>query len=139
MKIDFNSKTNLLYFYFKTGVPNRGRETENEDILAFVQKGTDDIIGYEVDGAYQNYNYMMNHLKLSLKEKLAITLVLERSKAGNSQEEFAEILGIGLSTYKSIEKAMANTGIETLEKILEILPSNRLKGIFISKQHSQSA
>lgn len=124
MIIKYNFETDLMYIHFFTGVPNIQMRTKNEGIAKFVAKANkDQIIGYEVDGAQENIEFILNKIGLSRKQKLAVVMCFIREKHKKTQKEFSTILNVSEGTYKSIERAEHNISFDTLDVIY-----NQFKG-----------
>ena len=118
MKLKYLSNVDLMYIYFEQNVPNKQTRTGHEQVFKFIAKSDKNkVIGYEVENASQNLNYVLTELGLTSKQKLAICLYFIREKEVKTQEEIADILGISLSKYKSLEKADHNINFDTLETI----------------------
>ncbi len=118
MIVKCNFETDLMYIHFFSGVPNIQMKTSDEDISKFVAKANkDQVIGYEIEGASQKIDYILNKLGLSRKQKLAVSMCFIREKQKKTQKEFSTIINVSESTYKSIEKAGHNIAFDTLDVI----------------------
>jgi DNA-binding XRE family transcriptional regulator len=118
MIIKFNSDTGLMYIHFSSGVPNIQMPTKNEDISKFVAKANkEQVIGYEIEAAEANMNFILNKLGLNRKQKLAISMCFIREKQKKTQKEFSTIINVSEGTYKSIERAEHNISFDTLDVI----------------------
>jgi uncharacterized protein YuzE len=119
MIVKYNSDTDLMYIHFSSGVPNIQMPTTNEDISKFVAKANkEQIIGYEVEAAQENLEFVLNSLGLNRKQKLAIVMCYIREKHKKTQKEFSTIINVSEGTYKSIERAEHNISFDTLDLIL---------------------
>ena len=116
-----------MYCYFESNVPNTQTRTKHEEIFKFVSK-TDKskVIGYEIENASKNLNYVLKNLELNSKQKLAICLFYIRERQRKTQSEFSEFLKISLSSYKNLEKAEHNINFDTLEDIFEKFPHEQI-------------
>ena len=132
MMIKYNHETGLMYIHFQTGVPNIQTRTSKSDISKFVAKAQrDQIVGYEIENAATNMDYILNNLGLSRKQKLAVGLCFIREKQKKTQKDFSTIISVSESTYKSIERAEHNISFDTLEIIFDQFPKEKiLHGIF---------
>ena len=66
MIVKYNHKTDLMYIYFTLNVPNIQVQTPHEHISKFVLKtNREHIIGYEIESAEQNLQYIKTKLGLS--------------------------------------------------------------------------
>lgn len=118
MIVKYNSDTDLMYIHFSSGVPNIQMPTANEDISKFVAKANkEQIIGYEVEAAQENLEFVLNSLGLNRKQKLAIVMCFIREKSKKTQREFSTIINVSEGTYKSIERAEHNISFDTLDII----------------------
>ncbi len=118
MIVKFNSDTGLMYLHFTTGVPNIQMPTSNEFISKFVAKtNKDQIIGYEIENAEKNLEYVIKNLALNRKQKLALIMCFIREKRKKTQKEFSTIINVSEGTYKSIERAEHNISFDTLDVI----------------------
>jgi DNA-binding XRE family transcriptional regulator len=116
-----------LYIYFESNIPNTQTRTSHDQIFKFVAKADKKhIVGYEVEKASKNLNSILTKLGLSSKQKLALCLYFIREREGKTQEQFANILEISLSKYKSLEKAEHNINFDTLESIFETFPNETI-------------
>lgn len=124
MNLKYLPDNDLMYIYFETNVPNTQTRTGHEQIFKFVAKADKNkIIGYEVENASENLNYVLTKLGLNSKQKLAICLFFIREREGKTQEQIAQALDISLSKYKSLEKADHNINFDTLESIFDTFPN----------------
>ena len=118
MVVKFNIDTGLMYIHFSTGVPNIQMQTSNEDIAKFVAKANkEQIIGYEIEAAPENMDFILNKLGLNRKQKLAVVMCFIREKNKKTQKEFSTIINVSEGTYKSIERAEHNISFDTLDVI----------------------
>lgn len=118
MLVKYNIETNLLYIHLFTGVPNIQMQTNHPDTAKFVAKSNkDQVIGYEIENASENLNFILEKLGLNRKQKLAIVLCYLREKDKKTQKEFSTIINVSESTYKSLERAEHNIGFDTLDII----------------------
>lgn len=116
--VKYNHETGLMYIHLVSGVPNIQMKTSKADIAKFVAKANkDQIVGYEIEDAANNIEYVLNKLGLSRKQKLAVVMCFIREKQKKSQKEFSTIINVSESTYKSIEKAEHNISFDTLDII----------------------
>lgn len=124
MNLKYLPDNDLMYIYFEGNVPNTQTRTGHEQIFKFVAKADKNkVIGYEVENASKNLNFVLTKLGLNSKQKLAICLYFIREREGKTQEQIAETLDISLSKYKSLEKADHNINFDTLESIFETFPN----------------
>lgn len=118
MIVKFNSDTGFMYIHFSTGVPNIQMPTSNEDVAKFVAKANkDQIVGYEIEDAENNIEFIITRLGLNRKQKLAVVMCLIREKKKKTQKELSTIINISEGTYKSIERAEHNISFDTLDII----------------------
>lgn len=118
MIIKFNDDTGLMYIHFESGIPSIQMKTANQDIYKFVAKANrEQIIGYEVEDAHNNMDYVLSKLGLSRKQKLAVVMCFIREKMKKTQKEFSTIINVSEGTYKSIERAEHNISFDTLDEI----------------------
>lgn len=118
MIVKFNSDTGFMYIHFSTGVPNIQMPTNNEDVAKFVAKANkDQIVGYEIEDAEKNIEFIIARLGLNRKQKLAVVMCLIREKKKKTQKEFSTIINVSEGTYKSIERAEHNISFDTLDII----------------------
>lgn len=118
MIVKFNSDTGFMYIHFSTGVPNIQMPTNNEDVAKFVAKANkDQIVGYEIEDAENNIEFIITRLGLNRKQKLAVVMCLIREKKKKTQKEFSTIINVSEGTYKSIERAEHNISFDTLDII----------------------
>jgi DNA-binding XRE family transcriptional regulator len=116
--IKYNNDTGLMYIHFSTGVANIQMPTTNEEISKFVAKANkDQIIGYEIENAPKNLDFVLSSLGLSRKQKMAVAMCFIREKKKKTQKEFSTIINVSESTYKSIERAEHNITFDTLDII----------------------
>jgi uncharacterized protein YuzE/DNA-binding XRE family transcriptional regulator len=119
MIVKYNSDTDLMYIHFSSGVPNIQIPSVNEDISKFVAKANKvQIIGYEVEAAQENLEFVLNSLGLNRKQKLAIVMCFIREKHKKTQKEFSTVINVSEGTYKSIERAEHNISFDTIDIIL---------------------
>lgn len=127
MNVKFNSETDLMYIHFFTGVPNILVPTEFADIGKFVAKGNhDQVIGYEIEAATENINFVIDSLVLSRKQKLAVIMCYLRENRKKTQKEFSTIINVSEGTYKSIERAEHNITFDTLDIIYSQFPKEEI-------------
>jgi uncharacterized protein YuzE len=119
MKIDYDKETDLLYIYLESKVPSVGMETKNDDVIKFVAKKDKRTIGFEIENTSSNLDYIRTELKLKRIQLIAIYLLVDRKLSEQTQEEYKDVLNVSLSTYKAIERANTNIGIETIDLVLE--------------------
>ncbi len=118
MIVKFNNNTGLMYIHFSSAVPNIQMQTGNEDVAKFVAKANkEQIIGYEIEDAEKNMDFILNKLGLSRKQKLAVGMCFIREKKKKTQKEFSTIINVSEGTYKSIERAEHNISFDTLDVI----------------------
>jgi DNA-binding XRE family transcriptional regulator len=118
MIVKFNSDTGFMYIHFSTGVPNIQMPTSNEAVAKFVAKANkDQIVGYEIEDAENNIEFIITRLGLNRKQKLAVVMCLIREKKKKTQKEFSTIINVSEGTYKSIERAEHNISFDTLDII----------------------
>jgi len=118
MIVKYNHDTGLMYVHFFTGVPNIQVRTGSEEISKFVAKANrDQIIGYEIENAEANFDFIMKKIGLNRKQKLAVVMCFIREKEKKTQKEFSTVINISESTYKSIERAEHNINFDTLDVI----------------------
>lgn len=127
MNLKYLPESDLMYIYFKTNVPNTQSRTQHDEIFKFVAKADKNkIIGFEIEKASRNLNYVLTKLDLNSKQKLAICLYFIREREEKTQEQFAASLEISLSKYKTLEKAEHNINFDTLESIFNTFPNEPL-------------
>ena len=118
MMIKYNNETGLMYIHLSTGVANIQMPTTNEEISKFVAKANkDQIVGYEIENAPKNLDFVLSSLGLSRKQKMAVAMCFIREKKKKTQKEFSTIINVSESTYKSIERAEHNITFDTLDII----------------------
>lgn len=118
MIVKFNYDTGLMYIHFFTGVPNIQVPTSREQISKFVAKANrDQIVGYEIENAEKNLNFVLEKFGLNRKQKLAVVMCFIREKQKKTQKEFSTVINVSESTYKSIERAEHNINFDTLDII----------------------
>lgn len=116
--IKYNNDTGLMYIHLSTGVANIQMPTTNEEISKFVAKANkDQIVGYEIENAPKNLDFVLSSLGLSRKQKMAVAMCFIREKKKKTQKEFSTIINVSESTYKSIERAEHNITFDTLDII----------------------
>jgi len=134
MNLKYLPDNDLMYIYFEMNIPNIQTRTKFEDIYKFVAKADKNkIIGYEIEGLSQNLERVLTDLNLNRKQRLAVCLFYLREKDGKTQKEFASLLGISESAYKSLEKAEHNTGFDTIEVIFEKFEDQKILGSIFGK------
>jgi len=127
MNLKYLVENDLMYIYFESHVPNTQTRTGHEQVFKFVAKADKNkIIGYEVEKASKNLKYVLTKLDLNSKQKLGVCLYFLRERERKTQEQVADILGISLSKYKSLEKADHNINFNTLESIFETFPNESI-------------
>lgn len=127
MMIKYNHETGLMYIHFMSGVPNIQTRTPKAEISKFVAKANkDQIVGYEIENAPENMDFILQKLALSRKQKLAVVLCFIREKQKKTQKEFSTILNVSESTYKTIEKAEHNISFDTLDIIYNQFPKEEI-------------
>jgi len=118
MIIKYNHDTGLMYIHFFTGVPNIQVRAGSDQIAKFVAKANrDQIVGYEIENAEGNFDFIMQKIGLNRKQKLAVVMCFIREKEKKTQKEFSTIINVSESTYKSIERAEHNISFDTLDVI----------------------
>jgi hypothetical protein len=132
MVIKYNHDTGLMYIHYATGIPNIQVRTGNTEIAKFVAKANrEQIVGYEIENTEQNFDFIMNRIGLSRKQKLAVVMCFIREKQKKTQKEFSTIINVSESTYKSIERAEHNINFDTLDVIYnQFNKEPALHGIF---------
>jgi DNA-binding XRE family transcriptional regulator len=127
MMVKYNHETGLMYIHLMTGVPNIQMRTSKADVSKFVAKANkEQIVGYEIEDAPKNIEYILNKLGLSRKQKLAVGLCFIREKQKKTQKDFSTIINVSESTYKSIEKAEHNISFDTLDIIYNQFPKEEI-------------
>ncbi len=125
--VKYNHETGLMYIHLMTGVPNIQMRTSKADVSKFVAKANkEQIVGYEIEDAPKNIEYILNKLGLSRKQKLAVGLCFIREKQKKTQKDFSTIINVSESTYKSIEKAEHNISFDTLDIIYNQFPKEEI-------------
>jgi DNA-binding XRE family transcriptional regulator len=121
-----------MYIHYATGIPNIQVRTGNTEIAKFVAKANrEQIVGYEIENTEQNFDFIMNRIGLSRKQKLAVVMCFIREKQKKTQKEFSTIINVSESTYKSIERAEHNINFDTLDVIYnQFNKEPALHGIF---------
>ena len=118
MIVKYNHDTGLMYIHFVTGVANIQVRTSSEQISKFVAKANrEQIVGYEIENAAENFDFIMKKIGFNRKQKLAVVMCFVREKDKKTQKEFSTIMNISESTYKSIERAEHNINFDTLDVI----------------------
>lgn len=126
MMVKFSKDIDTLYIHFQTGTANIQVPTDNEDLYKFVLKSDrSKIVGFEVESATANTSLILDQLGLDSKQKLAVILCMAREKYGKTQKDFAEMLKVSESTYKSLEKAEHNIAFDTIAEIYSNLPKEK--------------
>lgn len=124
MIIKYNRDTGLMYIHFFYGVANIQIKTSKKDIFKFVAKANkDQIVGYEIEAADKNLDFVLNKMGLNRKQKLAVCMCFIREKQKKTQKEFSTIINVSEGTYKSIERAEHNISFDILDVIY-----NQFKG-----------
>lgn len=124
MNFKYLPDNDLMYIYFESNSPNTQTRTGHDGVYKFVAKSDKrKVVGYEVENASKNINYLLTKLGLNSKQKLAICLYFIRERNGHTQEQVARILEISLSKYKSLERADHNISFDTLDSIFETFPN----------------
>lgn len=125
--VKYNHETSLMYIHLMTGVPNIQMRTSKADVSKFVAKANkEQTVGYEIEDAPKNMDYVLNKLGLSRKQKLAVGLCFIREKQKKTQKDFSTIINVSESTYKSIEKAEHNISFDTLDIIYNQFPKEEI-------------
>lgn len=125
--VKYNHETGLMYIYLATGVPNVQMRSSKADVSKFVAKANkEQIVGYEIENASENMDYVLNKLGLSRKQKLAVGMCFIREKQKKTQKDFSTIINVSESTYKSIEKAEHNISFDTLDIIYNQFPKEEI-------------
>ena len=95
MIVKYNYDTGFMYIHFSTGVPNIQMPTQREEVAKFVAKANkEQIIGYEVEDAEKNIEFVLNKLGLNRKQKLAVAMCLIREKQKKTQKQFSTIINV---------------------------------------------
>ena len=127
MMVKYNHETGLMYIHLATGVPNVQMRSSKADVSKFVAKANkEQIVGYEIENASENMDYVLNKLGLSRKQKLAVGMCFIREKQKKTQKDFSTIINVSESTYKSIEKAEHNISFDTLDIIYNQFPKEEI-------------
>ena len=126
MIVKYNLETDLMYIHFATGIPNVLVPTDNGNISKFISKKQKNIIGYEIEEASTVIEHFLSNYDLNRKQKLAVILSFLREKKKKSQKEFSTIISISEGSYKSLERAEHNIGFDTLDKIYNIFPADKM-------------
>lgn len=125
--VKYNHETGLMYIHLATGVPNVQMRSSKADVSKFVAKANkEQIVGYEIENASENMDYVLNKLGLSRKQKLAVGMCFIREKQKKTQKDFSTIINVSESTYKSIEKAEHNISFDTLDIIYNQFPKEEI-------------
>jgi DNA-binding XRE family transcriptional regulator len=113
-----------IYIYLDSETPKILVPSSMDDrIGVFVDKKTKKTIcGYEVQEASKALMRNLTKMNLNLKQILAVALYFERITLNLSQEAMAKEIQLSLSSYKSLEKAEQNLGMDTLEVINRMFP-----------------
>jgi DNA-binding XRE family transcriptional regulator len=113
-----------IYIYLDSETPKIMVPSSMDDrIGVFVDKKTRKITcGYEVQEASKALMRNLTKMNLNLKQILAVALYFERITLNLSQEAMAKEIQLSLSSYKSLEKAEQNLGMDTLEVINRMFP-----------------
>jgi len=127
MMVKYNHETGLMYIHLMAGVPNIQMRTSKANVSKFVAKANkDQIVGYEIENASENMDYVLNKLGLSRKQKLAVGMCFIRERQKKTQKDFSTIINVSESTYKSIEKAEHNISFDTLDIIYNQFPKEEI-------------
>lgn len=127
MMVKYNHETGLMYIHLATGVPNVQMRSSKADVSKFVAKANKgQIVGYEIENASENMDYVLNKLGLSRKQKLAVGMCFIREKQKRTQKDFSTMINVSESTYKSIEKAEHNISFDTLDIIYNQFPKEEI-------------
>lgn len=127
MMVKYNHETGLMYIHLATGVPNVQMRSSKANVSKFVAKANkEQIVGYEIENASENMDYVLNKLGLSRKQKLAVGMCFIREKQKKTQKDFSTIINVSESTYKSIEKAEHNISFDTLDIIYNQFPKEEI-------------
>lgn len=120
MNLKYLPENDLMYIYFVNDIPNIQTRTAHDEISKFVAKSNkNQIVGFEIENLTKNMKFVLTKLDLTRKQKLALCLLFIRESHSKTQKEFATLLAVSESTYKSIEKAEHNINFDTLDLILE--------------------
>jgi len=118
MIVKYNHDIDLMYIHFSSGVANIQVPTDSDQISKFVAKANrEQIVGYEIENAQSNFDFIMEKMGLNRKQKLAVVMCFIREKEKKTQKEFSTIINVSESTYKSIERAEHNIQFDTLDVI----------------------
>lgn len=134
MNLKFLPDSDLMYVYFETNTSNTQTKTQHAEIFKFVAKSNKNkIIGYEIEKASKNLNFVLTSLNLNSKQKLAVCLFYIRERQGKTQKEFSAHLNVSESTYKSLERAEHNINFDTLDVIFDKFPDESILETVFSK------
>ena len=133
MIVKYNHDTELMYIHLATGVPNIQMPIKDDEISKFVAKtNRDHIVGYEIENASANLDFILNKIGLNRKQKLAVILCYIREKQKKTQKEFSTIINVSESTYKSIERSEHNINFDTLDIIFNQFNNEKiLQAVFL--------
>ena len=93
MIVKYNNDTGLMYLHLFSDVPNIQMPTAHGDIGKFVAKANrDQIVGYEIENAEKNLDFLLENFGLNRKQKLAIALCVIRERAKKTQKEFSTVI-----------------------------------------------
>jgi uncharacterized protein YuzE len=134
MNLKYLPENDLMYVYLETDVPNTQTRTKHDEIFKFVAKADKNrVIGYEIENASKNLKEFLASFDLNRKQKLAVCLYYLREKYKKTQKEFAHILEVSESKYKSLERAEHNIGFDTLDVIFSEFKSEPLLDCVFAK------
>jgi DNA-binding XRE family transcriptional regulator/uncharacterized protein YuzE len=120
MNLKYLANIDLMYVYLETNVPNTQTRTKLDQVFKFVAKADKNrVIGYEIENASKNLKHFLSIFDLNRKQKLAVCLYFIREKHGKTQKQFADLLEVSESKYKSLEKGEHNISFDTLDVIFE--------------------
>ena len=125
--IKYNHETGLMYIHLMAGGPKIQKRPSRRVLFRSVAKANkDQIVGYEIENASENMDYVLNKLGLSRKQKLAVGMCFIRERQKKTQKDFSTIINVSESTYKSIEKAEHNISFDTLDIIYNQFPKEEI-------------
>lgn len=58
---------------------------------------------------------------MSTKKELVMQIISRRAVLGITQEQLANLSGVGLKTIYKLEQGLGNPSLDTLEKVLDVL------------------
>jgi len=127
MNLKYMSDMDIFYIYLE---PSKAkiltRSSFSEDVAIFVSKeNKNTICGYEIVNARESFEKNIQFLQLEIKQLIGVALYFSRSVRQLSQEKMADSLGIGLTTYKQIEKGEQNFSIEIFQHMSKQYPEVR--------------